>query len=103
MHLSNNILGVVVASAAQAAAETIVIQASNTAFEPASVNASAGDILEFHFGPNNHSVVMGDLDNPCQPAAKGGFYSGFLPVKSGENVSAAEGRSLAMNKAQGQG
>lgn len=101
MHLNSNILGVVVASAAQAAAETIVIEANNNNFEPKCINAAVGDILEFHFAPNNHSVVMGDLENPCQPAASGGFYSGFWPVASGENVSAAEERSLAMDEDQG--
>lgn len=85
----NNILGVCIASATMAAAETIVIMAENLDFKPASVNASAGDVLEFHFGPNNHSVVMGDMTKPCQPASEGGFYSGFLPVSSGESVSVA--------------
>lgn len=70
-----------------ATAETIVIEAGDLYFKPQTVNASVGDILEFHFLPNNHSVVMGDIDIPCQPAATGGFYSGFLPVDNGENVS----------------
>lgn len=69
-----------------ATAETIVIEAGNLYFQPQNVNASVGDVLEFHFLPNNHSVVMGDLLDPCQPAPLGGFYSGFLPVSSGENV-----------------
>lgn len=86
----NSILGACIASVSLVVAETIVIKAENLDFQPANVNASAGDILEFHFGPNNHSVVMGDMDNPCQPASDGGFYSGFLPVSSGESVSAAE-------------
>lgn len=68
-------------------AETIVIEASELLlFNPMTVNASAGDVLEFHFHPFNHSVVMGDLAHACQPAATGGFWSGFLPVSMGENV-----------------
>lgn len=73
-------------SARLSAAETIVIEGGNTYFKPSSVNASVGDVLEFHFLPNNHSVVMGDLSKPCEPASTGGFYSGFLPTEDGQNV-----------------
>lgn len=69
-----------------ATAETIVIEAGNLYFQPQVLEAKVGDILEFHFLPNNHSVVMGDLLDPCQPVTLGGFYSGFLPVSNGENV-----------------
>lgn len=56
-------------------------------FSPNNVQADVGDVLEFHFWPMNHSVVMGDATNPCQPATQGGFFSGFLQTASGENVS----------------
>lgn len=82
--LSSSTLGLWMAGLV--ATETIVIEGGNLYFNPLNVNASVGDVLEFHFLPNNHSVVMGDLTDPCQPAAEGGFYSGFLPVSSGENV-----------------
>ncbi|PSR77107.1 hypothetical protein BD289DRAFT_347284, partial [Coniella lustricola] len=75
-----------VLSARLAAAATIVINAGDVYFDPPSVNASVGDILEFHFLPHNHSVVMGDLTSPCQPATSGGFYSGFLTALDGENA-----------------
>lgn len=77
----------VAAYASLAAAETIVIEGGNDYFQPSSVNASVGDVLEFHFLPNNHSVVMGNFSSPCEPASTGGFYSGFLPSSKGENVS----------------
>ena len=51
------------------------------------LKVNLGDVLEFHFMPKNHSVVMGDFDSPCMPAASGGFSSGFLPTNSSENVS----------------
>lgn len=66
---------------------TIRIDAKNLAFEPNVVSAEVGDVLEFHFLPNNHSVVMGDFDDPCQPVKTNGFYSGYHPVESGEAVS----------------
>ena len=69
-------------------AKTIKISAKDMVFEPEAVNATAGDVLEFHFLAHNHSVVMGDYSKPCEPAASGGFFSGFWPemTGSGENV-----------------
>lgn len=90
MHFTH-IQGLLLA-ASSAAAKTITINGGNLYFDPPNVNASVGDILEFHFLPNNHSVVMGDFENVCQPAVSGGFYSGFLPAESGENVSVKRDR-----------
>lgn len=75
----------VLALASHASAETIKIDvgANGFAFTPDSVTAKVNDILEFHFHPINHSVVLGDFANPCQPA-KNAFFSGFQPVSSGE-------------------
>lgn len=87
MHISALSALAVAAYARLAAAETIIIESGNTYFQPSNVNASVGDVLEFHFLPNNHSVVMGDFSSPCEPASTGGFYSGFLPSSKGENVS----------------
>ncbi|KHN95700.1 extracellular serine-rich protein [Metarhizium album ARSEF 1941] len=53
-------------------------------FTPDTIKANVGDTLDFHFHPLNHSVVMGDFGNPCAPAKTGGFFSGFLPVSSGQ-------------------
>jgi plastocyanin len=70
-------------------AATIKITAGGTGlyFQPETTTAAKGDILKFHFVPRNHSVVAGDFNNPCQPAATGGFFSGFVPVSTGEPVS----------------
>ncbi|RFU74368.1 hypothetical protein TARUN_7881 [Trichoderma arundinaceum] len=67
-------------------AETIRIDVGENGFTftPDSVKAKVDDVLEFHFHPLNHSVVMGDFKNPCAPAKTGGFFSGFMPVSSGE-------------------
>jgi plastocyanin len=60
-------------------------------FEPDTVIASVGDIINFHFYPINHSVAQSSFDKPCQPLAGGvgqiPIFSGFLPVKDGESVS----------------
>ncbi|CEJ82074.1 hypothetical protein VHEMI02165 [[Torrubiella] hemipterigena] len=70
------------------AAATIRIDAglNGLAFTPDSTKANVGDVLEFHFHPISHSVVMGDKNHPCVPAASGGFFSGFMPVSSGEGA-----------------
>lgn len=87
MHLYGQFTCFLLAGAAQrVAARTITIEGGDDYFKPTSVNASVGDVLEFHFLPHNHSVVMGDFTTPCLPASSGGFYSGFLPASSGENV-----------------
>jgi len=66
--------------------QTIIVYAKDTKFEPATITASPGDILEFHFKAHNHSVAMGNFRNACIPASNGGFFSGFLPVTdSGQN------------------
>ncbi|CAI4220053.1 unnamed protein product [Parascedosporium putredinis] len=57
-------------------------------FSPETVTADKGDVLEFHFGPKNHSVAMGEFDSvngPCVPANEGGFFSGYFAVDSGES------------------
>jgi plastocyanin len=60
-------------------------------FEPDTVIASVGDIINFHFYPINHSVAQSSFDKPCQPLQGGvgqiPIFSGFLPVKDGESVS----------------
>lgn len=84
-------------------AETIKITAqSDNTFNPNSVTAKKGDILEFHFQPRNHSVVAGDYKYPCSPLPIGsGFFSGFLDVESGEAVSSFALLPTTENSARG--
>jgi uncharacterized membrane protein YgcG len=67
------------ALACLASGETIKITAtSSNTFDPSTITASHGDILEFHFEPKNHSVVSGLYAFPCTPTQLGtGFFSGF--------------------------
>jgi plastocyanin len=75
---------VLAAAAPAVMAETHIITAlSSLVFDPELTTAVKGDIIEFQFQGQNHSVIMGDLkSDSCAPAA-GGFNSGFMPV-SGE-------------------
>lgn len=73
---------------AVASANVIKITAkSDNRFDPNSVAAEPGDLLEFQFEASNHSVVAGDYQSPCSPLQLGtGFFSGFVEVSSGESV-----------------
>ncbi|KAL8993356.1 MAG: hypothetical protein Q9169_006408 [Polycauliona sp. 2 TL-2023] len=56
-------------------------------FEPNNLQVPAGDMVQFHFYPKNHSVVQSTFDQPCEPinnnnASVTGFFSGFMPVKA---------------------
>ncbi|KAM0248522.1 hypothetical protein ACHAQJ_009427, partial [Trichoderma viride] len=76
-----------IALACLASGETIKITAtSSNTFDPSTVTAADGDILEFHFEPKNHSVVSGLYAFPCSPTELGtGFFSGFsFDTSSGE-------------------
>lgn len=71
---------------ANAATIKITATSSNT-FDPSTITAKDGDVLEFIFEPKNHSVVAGDYRYPCSPLELGtGFFSGFFATSSGENV-----------------
>ncbi|CAF9930052.1 MAG: hypothetical protein ALECFALPRED_004509 [Alectoria fallacina] len=47
-------------------------------FNPDTVTADTGDLLQFYFYPKDHSVAQSSFSSPCQPLT-GGVYSGFLP------------------------
>lgn len=55
-------------------------------FDPASLSVSPGEKVEFHFHPQNHSVIQAAFDNPCHPLSGTGFFSGFVAT-TGESVS----------------
>lgn len=72
-------------------AKIVVIKSTADApfFDPTNTTADVGDILEFHFKAHNRSIVRGDYNRPCEPAATAGFYSGFFVQDDSttENVS----------------
>jgi len=70
------------APAVMAETHTIVLTSELT-FDPEVTEAKSGDILEFQFQPQNHSVIMGDLEGEACAPVSGGFFSGFMPVESG--------------------
>lgn len=79
-------------AAGVAMAETHIVKVGQDGltFDPKMTTAAVGDIVEFHFWPQNHSVVAGSMDTGCTPIdniSTNGFYSGFMPVASGMGVS----------------
>ncbi|KKF93819.1 hypothetical protein CFO_g3813 [Ceratocystis platani] len=54
-----------------------IITVSDGGFWPASLEAKAGDFLEFRFVPGTHSVVQSSFSNPCG-FLNGGFASGEM-------------------------
>lgn len=73
----------------------IIVQVgqSGLQFSPHIIKAAAGDTVEFHYHPNNHSVVQSSFDEPCKPIAEG-FDSGFVPVAEGVSVSSISSLGL---------
>ncbi|KAJ6786221.1 hypothetical protein PWT90_05755 [Aphanocladium album] len=84
----NTILPVALAAATTASAKTVRVDVGKDglSFTPDVIKADKGDTLDFHFYPQKHSVVLGDKDKACSPAASNVFYSGFIPSSSGEAV-----------------
>lgn len=92
MHLLTPLLVIIaLASPYLTAAKIVVIKSTSEApfFDPTNTTADVGDILEFHFKAHNRSIVRGDYNRPCEPAATNGFYSGFFVQDDSttENVS----------------
>lgn len=90
MRLTNYLAVIGITAAAGARAETHLVKAiakPSFRFQPNIVRAEVGDYIEFHFGPQNHSVARGSFSKACAPAHNEGFFSGYIPVEEGESVS----------------
>ena len=75
------------ASLARAETHTITAREDNS-FDPDTLKAAEGDVVEFHFERGNHSVVAGNYDFPCSPMQLGeGFFSGFMDTDDDAAVS----------------
>jgi len=80
-----------VAGALAAAGTTVhVVKVGNAngslAFSPNDLKAAAGDMVQFQFAPNNHTVTQSTFAKPCVPISQTsnvtGIFSGFMPVKA---------------------
>lgn len=73
-------------SSTASATHTVAVGADGFNFSPSQLNASVGDIIEYRFYPQNHSVARAAYGQPCIPyeytaAGRIGFWSGFFPVQ----------------------
>lgn len=65
---------------------TINVGKGDHKFQPEAIeHAEVGDIIEFRFYPQNHSVVRAEFEHPCVPfetinRGSKGLFSGFFPV-----------------------
>ncbi|TVY20065.1 putative GPI-anchored cupredoxin [Lachnellula arida] len=73
-------------TSAPAATHTVSVGADGFNFSPNQVFANVGDIIEYRFYPQNHSVARAAFgSNPCIPyedtgPGRVGFWSGFRPI-----------------------
>jgi len=74
-------------SLASAVTHIVDVGKNGLTFTPNSTAAAIGDVVEFHFYPKNHTVTQTSFASPCQANLNSGFFSGFMPVSSGEAVS----------------
>jgi plastocyanin len=77
MHLSIAWLAVI---ATNAVAKTITVDVgeSGFVFNPDTITAAVGDVVEFHFYGSIHTATQSDFDTPCQMSSSAGpgFNSG---------------------------
>jgi len=67
--------------------DVLVGQAGALTYEPSSVIAKAGDIINFKFLSKNHTVTQSTFTSPCVPKPEG-VKSGFQAIPAGATGSA---------------
>ncbi|KAJ5138059.1 hypothetical protein N7526_004292 [Penicillium atrosanguineum] len=63
-------------SSSLSSVQTINVGKSGLKFSPDTLNVAAGDKVEFHFFPGDHSVTQASFDKPCRPLSDSSFSSG---------------------------
>lgn len=72
------------------AVHTVDVGEDGFTYDPDTVTAAAGDKVEFHFYPGDHSVVQAAFENPCEPLNDSSVFSGFMLGTSDGSVSLQE-------------
>ncbi|KAJ0158752.1 putative GPI-anchored cupredoxin [Colletotrichum tanaceti] len=88
MHYSALLAAIIPAVMAQSGSgdvHVVKVGDGGLTFDPISLTAAVGDVVEFHFYPRTHSVAQSAFDSPCQPlnGTAAGFFSGHVQVASG--------------------
>ncbi|KAK7190504.1 hypothetical protein DPSP01_005270 [Paraphaeosphaeria sporulosa] len=71
--------------ARQAKVIPVVVGGPQDTFNPNSVTAAVGDIIQFQFSNGNHTATQSSLEAPCTPL-NGGINSGHIPFKDGQTT-----------------
>ncbi|KAL9075643.1 MAG: hypothetical protein Q9161_001394 [Pseudevernia consocians] len=76
---------IVTASGSLQATHVVTVGQELNQFDPDSLTANVGDVIQFQFFPPNHSVGRAEYQQPCIPYEdtgenKVGFWSGFFPL-----------------------
>lgn len=69
------------------AVHTVDVGQDGFTYNPDSLTAAAGDTVEFHFYPGDHSVVQAAFSGPCKPLNDSSVFSGFMTGTSDGDVS----------------
>lgn len=69
--------------ARQAKVIPVVVGGPQVTFNPNSVTAAVGDIVQFQFSNGNHTATQSSLEAPCTPLG-GGINSGHIPFAAGQ-------------------
>jgi plastocyanin len=65
-------------SSSSSSIQTVNVGKSGLKFSPNSLTVAAGDKVEFHFFPGDHSVEQASFTKPCHPLSNSSFSSGFV-------------------------
>lgn len=72
-------------NARQAKVIPVVVGGPQDTFNPNSVTAAVGDIIQFQFSNGNHTATESTLEAPCTPLG-GGINSGHIPFQDGQTT-----------------
>ncbi|KAF2678913.1 hypothetical protein K458DRAFT_134068 [Lentithecium fluviatile CBS 122367] len=61
----------------------VVVGGPQDTFNPNSVVAAVGDVVQFQFSNGNHTATQSTLEAPCTPL-EGGMNSGHIPFTDGQ-------------------
>ncbi|KAI9753255.1 MAG: hypothetical protein M4579_005268 [Chaenotheca gracillima] len=61
----------------------VMVGGDTLTYQPDTITAAVGDVVEFTFGKKNHTVTQSSFDKPCVKMA-GGVDSGFMPNPNGD-------------------
>jgi len=89
MHFTKpTVFGLIQSTAVLAANHQVIVGQNNgLTFTPTTLNAAAGDTVQFMFATQNHTVTAGTPNTGCSPS--GQFYSGFVPAPGAAAAGAA--------------